>query len=68
MVVLWCLLGGSGLALLIAAINAKNSSICNGMEIEINGAGKVYFLNKKDVVTMLESEGIRDVHNKKVAS
>ena len=68
MVVLWCLLGGSGLALLIAAINAKNSSICNGMEIEINGGGKVYFLNKKDVVTMLESEGIRDVHNKKVAS
>src|ERR1700759_4792467 len=68
MVVLWCLLGGSGLALLIAAINAKNSSICNGMEIEINGGGKVYFLNKKDVVTMLESEGIRAGHNKKVAS
>jgi cell division protein FtsQ len=38
------------------------------MEIEINGGGKAFFLNKKDVTTMLESEGIRDVHNKKVAS
>ena len=68
MVVLWCLLGGSGLALLIAAINAKNSSLCNGMEVEINGGTKAFFLTKKDVVTMLESEGIRDLHNKKVAS
>jgi cell division protein FtsQ len=68
MVVLWCLLGGSGLALLIAAINAKNSSLCNGMEVEINAGGKAYFLNKKDVVAMLESEGIKDLHNKKVAS
>jgi cell division protein FtsQ len=68
MVVLWCLLGGSGLALLIAAINAKNSSLCNGMEVEINGGGKALFLNKKDVVAMLESEGIRDLHNKKIAS
>jgi cell division protein FtsQ len=68
MIVLWCLLGGSGLALLIAAINAKNSSLCNGMDIEINGGGKAFFLNKKDVMNMLESEGIKDLHNKKVAS
>jgi cell division protein FtsQ len=68
MIVLWCLLGGSGLALLIAAINTKNSSLCNGMEIEINDGGKALFLTKKDVSNMLESEGIRDLHNKKVVS
>lgn len=68
MIVLWCLLGGSGLALLIAAINAKNSSLCNGMDIEINNGGKAFFLSKKDVANMLESEGIKDLHNKKVAS
>jgi cell division protein FtsQ len=68
MVVLWCLLGGSGLALLIAAINAKNSSLCNGMEVEINGGGKAYFLSKKDVAAMLETETVRDLYNKKVAS
>jgi hypothetical protein len=68
MVILWCLLGGSGLALLIAAINAKNSSLCQGVEIEINDGGKAVFLNKKDVIAMLESEGIRNLHNKKIAS
>ena len=68
MVILWCLLGGSGLALLIAAINAKNSSICNGMEVEINGGGKALFLNTRDVAAMLESQGIRDMYNKKIAS
>lgn len=67
-IVLWCILGGSGLALLIAAINSKNSSFCNGMDVEINGGGKAFFLNKKDIVTMLEAEGVKDLHNKKIAS
>jgi cell division protein FtsQ len=67
-VLVWCLLGGSGLALLIAAINAKNSSFCNGMDIEINGGAKAYFLNKKDITAMLENEGIHDLHSRKMAS
>src|SRR5437773_407841 len=65
---LWCLLGGSGLALLAAAINSKNSSLCNGLEVEINGGGKTFFLNKKDVAVMLENEGLRDLRNRKIAS
>lgn len=64
----WCLLGGSGLALLIAAINYKNSSFCNGMEVEINGGGKTFFLNKKEVIDMLQNEGIKDLHNRKMSS
>jgi cell division protein FtsQ len=67
-VALWCVLGGSGLALLVAAINSKNSSFCSGLEIEINGGGKSFFLNKKDVAAMLETEGAKDLRNKKVAS
>jgi cell division protein FtsQ len=67
-VVLWCLLGGSGLALLVAAINSKNSSYCNGMEVEINGGTKAFFLNKKDITAMLETGGIKDLHNRKMAS
>ena len=67
-IVLWCLLGGSGLAILIAAINAKNGSLCNGIEVEINGGNKSFFLNKKDITAMLGSEGIQDLHNKKAAS
>jgi cell division protein FtsQ len=68
MVSMWCLLGGSVLALLIAAINSKNNSVCTGLEVEINGGEKAYFMTKKDVTTMLESEGIRDLRNRKVAS
>jgi cell division protein FtsQ len=68
MVALWCLLGGSVLALLIAAINSKNNSVCTGLIVEINGGEKTFFISKKDVTIMLESEGIRDLRNRKVAS
>src|SRR5277367_1654084 len=67
-VLLWCLLGGSGLAVLIAAINAKNSSLCQGLEIEINGGNRAQFLNKKDLVSLLENEGLKDLPNKKMSS
>ncbi len=65
---LWCLLGGGVLALLVAAINSKNSSGCQGLEVEINGGGKARFLNKKDLTVMLENNGLKDWHNKKIAS
>jgi cell division protein FtsQ len=64
----WCVLGGSGLALLIAAINSKNSSVCQGLEVEINKGGRAMFLDKKDVTNMLEKEGLKDVSNRKTAS
>ncbi len=67
-VLLWCLLGGSGLAILIAAINAKNSSLCQGLEIEINRGGKAMLLNKKDIISTLENEGLKNLSNKKIAS
>ena len=67
-VLLWCLAGGSGLALLIAAINSKNSSLCQGLEVEINGGGKAMFLNKKDMTSTLENNGLRDWRNKRTIS
>lgn len=67
-VIIWCLLGGSGLALLIAAINAKNNSLCHGLEVEINGGGKALFLNRKDVTALLDNEGLKDLRNKKIVS
>jgi cell division protein FtsQ len=67
-VILWCLVGGAGLALLVAAINSKNTRGCRGLEVEINEGSKARFLNKKDLVTMLENNGLRDWHNKKTAS
>lgn len=67
-ILLWCLTCGSGLALLIAAINSKNSGFCNGMEVEINDGSKGSFLKKKDITDMLEKEGIKDLNNRKMAS
>ena len=64
----WGLLGAAGLAILIAAINSKNSSVCQGMAVEINDGGKILFLNKKDLRTELEKEGFKDIKDKKVAS
>jgi cell division protein FtsQ len=67
-VMLWCLVGGAGVALLVAAINSKNASSCRGMEVEINEGAKAKFLNKKDLAGMLENIGLKDWHNKKTAS
>jgi cell division protein FtsQ len=64
----WSLLGCAGMGLLVAAINAKNSSLCQGLVVEINGGGKALCLNKKEVIAMLQSEGLNDVRNKKAAS
>ena len=67
-IMIWCLLGGTVLALLVAAINSKNSSGCQGLEVEINGGSKNLFLNKKDVVALLGNNGLKDWQNRKTAS
>ena len=67
-VVLWCALGGAVLALLIAAINKKNSSLCKGMDIQINTEGKEMFLDKNQVIVQLEKEGLKDLQGKRVQS
>jgi len=65
-IVLWCATGGAALALLIAAINKKNDSLCKGLEVQINADGKGFFLNKKEVVRLLEKEGLKDITGKKL--
>lgn len=67
-VLLWCLAGSAGLALLVAAINSKNTSGCRDLEVEINEGGKAAFLNKKDLLIMLENNGLKNWQNKKTAS
>jgi cell division protein FtsQ len=65
-IVLWCATGGTALALLVAAINKKNESLCKGLEIQINADNKGFFLDKKDVVRLLEKEGLKDITDKKL--
>ncbi len=67
-VVLWCAIGAAVLALLVAAINKKNSSLCKGLDIQINADGKGIFIDKKEVVSLLEKEGMKDLQNKRIMS
>lgn len=67
-IIIWCLLGASGLAILIAAINSKNSSLCQGVDLEINDGDKALFLDKKELFSLLENEGLKDLRNRKITS
>jgi cell division protein FtsQ len=65
-VALWCILGGGALALLVAAINKKNGSVCKGVEVQINADGKEVFVSKREVLRILEKEGIKDMDEKRM--
>lgn len=55
-ILLWsmALATGSGLlVLLIAAINKKNHTVCNGTEVTISGKSGDFFLNKQDVINII---------------
>jgi len=67
-ILIWCGAGGAVLAILIAAINAKSSSSCSGLEVEINGDEKARILSKEDVFLMLESIGLKNVQGRKMNS
>jgi len=67
-VAIWCIIGGGALALLVAAINKKNSSVCTAVDIQINADGKSIFVNKKEVMRLLEKEGVKDMQEKRVQS
>lgn len=51
----WILLGAGMIVLLVAAITKKNSEPIAGVEITIDGVRNHYFIDKKEVVKILES-------------
>jgi len=50
----WLLLGSGTIVLLIAAITRKNNEPVAGIEIKISGVHKNYFIDRKDVIKILE--------------
>lgn len=52
---LWLVLGGATLTLLIAAISKKKSDICRDVSIHISGVQSHFFIDKSDVIDILES-------------
>jgi cell division protein FtsQ len=57
----WILLGSGMIVLLVAAITRKNNEPITGMKINITGVQNNYFIDKKDVIKILEH-----VHGKKL--
>jgi cell division protein FtsQ len=54
----WSLLGLCCVALLVAAMKAKDSKGCSKVEININGATKHLFVNQSDVINVLNENNI----------
>lgn len=52
---LWSLLGLSGIVLLIAALNKKHETVCTGIDIEIGGVNNNFFINKQDIIVLLQN-------------
>ena len=63
------LVTGTGLlVLLIAAINKKNHTICNGTEITISGKSSDFFLNSQDVLNIIAPDKNNPPKGKLLAS
>ncbi|HEX4851936.1 MAG TPA: hypothetical protein VFV08_14070, partial [Puia sp.] len=67
-IILWCVAGTGGVALLVAAINKKNGRTCKGYQIEINGKGKTLYLDQKQILTAIEGEQIQKIAGKTIVS
>ncbi|HTQ64649.1 MAG TPA: hypothetical protein VMI12_07605 [Puia sp.] len=67
-ILVWCVSGGGVLALLIAAINMKNSKTCKNYKIEFSGKGRPIFIDQKQVIAMLAGEGSFQITGKKMVS
>lgn len=53
---LWCVLGIGMVTLLVAAISKKKTEKCKGFEIRISGVHDNYFIDKKDVIELLQKQ------------
>src|ERR1700712_4150271 len=67
-IVCWIGLGGGVLGLLIAAINAKNSARCKGMDVRINGSVRGMVIDRQEVSRLLAVEGVKDIRQQMLSA
>jgi cell division protein FtsQ len=68
-VVLFTLVSGSVIVLLVAAVRVRNSRICTGIEIDINGQKKgTWFIDKADILKVLTANNNIPLKNMPVLS
>lgn len=60
LITFWCAAGIGLVALLVAAVKRKDEERCKGYDISIHGAGEQLFLDKADIVELLNTriEGV----------
>lgn len=51
---IWITIGTGMVVLLVAAIERRNNERCSGIEIDITGVQNNFFIDKKDVIAVLE--------------
>lgn len=62
--IVWGCIGGGVLVLLVAAIRYRNSNLCKGYQINLNGS----FVSKKDVLTLLSPAGTPAIRERPIQS
>ncbi|MDQ2718990.1 MAG: hypothetical protein M3Z26_04410 [Bacteroidota bacterium] len=67
-ITVWILLGAGTLMLLVAAITKKNNEQITGIEINITGVQNNYFIDKKDVIKILEKANGAKLENATASS
>ncbi len=55
--IVWLLVAITCVSLLVAAMNRKESKVCNGVEIEITGVSNNFFIDKNDVYAIIKNNG-----------
>ena len=53
----WLTLSAVSLVLLISAVKSKNSKVCKGINVEINGPGNNFFVDSKEVIKIISATG-----------
>lgn len=67
-IAIWVLLGSGTVVLLIAAINKKGNEKITGVEIHISGVQDNFFIDKKDVLNILEKVRKGKLDNAEIGS
>jgi len=62
-IAIWFVLGSGTIVLLVAAIDRKNSEHIAGIDIRISGVQNNYFIDKKDVLTILQKTNGQKIEN-----
>lgn len=65
---LWVTIGIGTVVLLVAAVKSKDAKHCKGIEINISGVNNNFFIDKKDVLVIINTFTDEDVEGKAIQS